>query len=110
LQNNFNPVYQARQNGGIASYADEVIVNGVRKKYKRLVDAVWARDHFGGTGGTDLTSFNTASKNGEDPAIWDPGPQNVLGKNDLIDIGRHMFRNIAVDANINDLWFTGLMP
>jgi hypothetical protein len=109
LQNNANPIYQVRQNGGIASYADEVVVGGVRKKFKRLVDAVWARDNFGGTGGIDQTSYNTASKNAEDPAIWDTGPQNVLGKNDLIDVAGHMFRNVDVDANINDLWFTGLI-
>ena len=36
-----------------------------------LLDALWARDEFGGTGYTDPTSFETASKNGEDPAIWD---------------------------------------
>lgn len=109
LKSTFNPLYEARQNGGIASYADEILVSGVRSKFKRLVDAVWARDHFGGTGGIDQTSYNTASKNAEDPAIWDPGPQNVLGKNDLIDVAGHMFRNVDRDLNINDLWFVGLI-
>jgi hypothetical protein len=72
-----------------------------------MIDALWARDHFGGTGGTDMTSYNTASKNGEDPAIWDPGPQNVLGKNDLIDVGGFMFREgITLDDH---LWFVGLI-
>jgi len=109
LQNNSNPTYEARQNGELSSAADEVIVGGIRQKYRRLVDAVWARDHFGGSGGTDETSFNTASKNGEDPAIWDPGPQNVLGKNDLIDVAGHMFRDVDVPNNINDLWFVGMI-
>ena len=109
LQNNANPIYERRQNGYIGAYADEVLVGGVRKRFKRLVDAVWARDQFGGTGGIDGTSYNTASKNGEDPAIWDGGPQNVLGKNDLIDVSGHMVRNVDVDANINDLWFAGII-
>lgn len=109
LQNNNNPTYEARQNGGLASYTDEVFVGGIRKKYKRLVDAVWARDHFGGSGGDDETAYVTASKNGEDPAIWATGTHNVLGKNDLIDVAGHMFRNVDVDANINDLWFTGII-
>ena len=109
LQNSFNPTYERRQNGALASHVDVIFVNGVRKKYTRLVDAVFARDHFGGTGGTDLTSYNTSSKNGEDPGIWDPGPQNVLGKNDLIDVAGHMFRDVDVDAGVNDLWFAGII-
>ncbi len=110
LQNNANPIYERRQNGGIGAYADEWPAAGPsRRRFKRLVDAVWARDHFGGTGGIDQTSFNTASKNGEDPAIWDPGAANVLGKNDLIDVAGHMVRNVDLDAGINDLWFTGLI-
>ncbi|MEI6696316.1 MAG: hypothetical protein WCO13_09615 [Bacteroidota bacterium] len=97
LQAPGNPLYVRRMNTGISS-----LVNG-----QLHIDAVWARDNFGGTGGTDLTSFNTASKNGEDPATWDPGPQNVLGKNDLIDVGGYLFRNGT--SLTDDLWFVGLI-
>ncbi|MGC5198533.1 hypothetical protein, partial [Aphanothece microscopica] len=89
--------------------ADVVKVGNVTKRSKILIDAVWARDLFGGTGGIDQTSYTNASKNGEDPAIWAPGPANVLGKVDLIDVAGHMFRNVDVDANKNDLWFVGLI-
>ncbi|MEI6577550.1 MAG: SprB repeat-containing protein [Bacteroidota bacterium] len=72
-----------------------------------MIDAVFARDNFGGTGFIDATSFNTASKNGEDPAIWDPGPQNVLGKNDLIDVAGTMYRDGPLLTN--DLYFDGVI-
>ena len=97
LQGLGNPTYEARMASGLYS-----IVDG-----RLRVDAVFARDHFGGTGAIDQTSYETASKNGEDPAIWDPGPQNVLGKNDLVDVGGHMFRNGT--TNTDDLWFVGLI-
>ncbi|MDO8367672.1 MAG: hypothetical protein Q7T20_12805 [Saprospiraceae bacterium] len=97
LQGPGNPNYEARMNSGMSS-----IVNG-----QIMIDAIFARDQFGGTGGIDQTSYNTASKNGEDPAIWDPGAANVLGKNDLIDVAGHMFRD-GTDNNSN-LWFAGLI-
>ncbi len=97
LQASGNPTYEARMSTGLYS-----IVDGHMR-----IDAVLARDHFGGTGAIDPTSYETASKNGEDPAIWDPGPQNVLGKNDLIDVAGHMFR--AGTSNSDDLWFTGVI-
>jgi hypothetical protein len=106
LQSQFNPVYQRRTNGGLSSITDVVTVD---KKYRILIDAIWARDLFGGTGGIDQSSYTNASKNGEDPAIWAPGPANVLGKNDLIDVAGHMFRDVDVDANKDDLWFVGLI-
>ncbi len=97
LQSPGNPTYVRHMKGNINSLESNHL----------MIDAVWARDNFGGTGGTDLTSFNTASKNGEDPAIWDPGPQNVLGKNDLIDVGGFMYRDgVTLDDN---LWFVGLI-
>jgi hypothetical protein len=71
------------------------------------IDAIFARDQFGGTGATDPTSFLTASKNAENPAIWDPGPSNVLGKNDIIDLGAFMFRD-GLTLETGDLWFVGL--
>ncbi len=97
LQAGNNPSFEVEQN-----YAMSSIVNG-----QILVDGLWARDEFGGTGWTDPTSFSTASKNGEDPAIWDPGTANVLGKNDLIDVAGHMWREgITLDDN---LWFFGVI-
>ncbi len=97
LQAPGNPTYERRMNTGISSLVNNQI----------MIDGVWAKDHFGGTGGIDGTSYNTASKNGEDPAIWDPGEQNVLGKNDLIDVGGHMFRDGP--ALTDHLWFVGLI-
>lgn len=98
LQGTGNPLLEARMSSGLYSFVD----NQIR------IDAVFGRDMFGGTGAIDQTSFETASKNGEDPAIWDPGPQNVLGKNDLIDVAGFMFRD-GTDLVNSDLWFTGLI-
>lgn len=97
LQAGGNPSFEVDQNFNLTS-----VVNG-----QILIDAIWARDEFGGTGYTDPTSFATASKNGEDPAIWDPGESNVLGKVDLIDIAGHMWR--AGSTLADDLWFFGLI-
>ncbi len=96
LQTQSNPTYIASQKIAIAS-----IFEG-----KILIDALFARDEFGGTGHIDQTSFVQASKNGEDPAIWAPGPSNVLGKNDIIDLAGFMFRE---GTTLNDsLWFVGI--
>lgn len=93
---NTNPLYERRQKYGLVSKVGGQI----------LIDGVFARDYFGGTGYRDQTTFLTASKNGEDPAIWDPGEMNVLGKNDIIDAGGHMFRD--GEGNTSNLWFVGL--
>ncbi|MFK7810142.1 MAG: hypothetical protein AB8F74_20210, partial [Saprospiraceae bacterium] len=71
-------------------YTKNSVVNGYL-----LHDAAYARDYYGGSGTTDLTSYTQASKNGEDPADWDIGPHNVLGKNDLIDGYGHLRRDGA---------------
>jgi len=97
LQAPGNPTYVRQMNTGISSLVNNQI----------MIDAVFARDHFGGTGGIDATAYSTASKNGEDPAIWDPGEQNVLGKNDLIDVAGHMFREGP--ELIDHLWFVGMI-
>lgn len=97
LQSGGNPLYEARQKSNLVS-----LING-----QVWIDAVYARDFFGGTGHQDATSYLTASKNGEDPAIWDPGVSNVLGKNDLIDVAGHMFRDGT--GTSSDLWFVGLI-
>lgn len=98
-----NPTYIRRLDGGIlskVSTADPSI-------YRINIDAVWARDNFGGTGALDTTAYVVSSKNGQDPALWSPGIGNVLGKNDLIDVGGHMFR--AVNGAANNLWFVGFI-
>lgn len=102
----YNPSYSRGQNGGIYSVADVAIPN---VEFNYLIDAVWVRDWFGGTGGTDTTAYAVSSKNGQDPAIWGPGATNVLGKNDLIDIGGHMFRYINRNTGKKDLHFFGLI-
>lgn len=102
-----NPGYIVRMNGQMISKVD--VVNS--QKYKLLIDAVMARDNFGGTGATDTTAFAISSKNAQDPAVWGPGATNVLGKNDLIDVGAHMFREIDSTSTpkFNHLWFVGLI-
>ena len=77
--------------------APNTIING-----RRWQDGTYARDYFGGSGTIYLSSYNTASKNGEDPAIWDTGPHNVTPKNDLIDCYAHIRRD-GLTAN-DDLW------
>jgi hypothetical protein len=93
---NTNPLYTSRMKYGLVSKVGGQI----------LIDGVFARDYFGGTGFRDQTTYLTASKNGEDPAIWDPGEMNVLGKNDIIDAGGHMFRD--GEGLTSNLWFVGL--
>lgn len=93
---NSNPLYESRMKYELASKVGGQI----------LIDGVFARDYFGGTGYRDQTTFLTASKNGEDPAIWDPGEMNVLGKNDIIDAAGHMFRD--GEGLTSNLWFVGL--
>lgn len=93
---NTNPLYESRMKYGLVSKVGSQI----------LIDGVFARDYFGGTGFRDKTTFLTASKNGEDPAIWDPGEMNVLGKNDIIDAAGHMFRD--GEGLTSNLWFVGL--
>jgi len=92
-----NPFYESRMNAGLSSINDGQI----------WIDGLWSREYFGGTGFTDQTSYSTASKNGEDPAIWDPGVANVLGKNDLVEVAGHMRRN-GTTLN-DDLWFYGVI-
>jgi PKD-like domain/SprB repeat len=102
LQGGGNPTYERRMYTGLSSIVNNQI----------LIDAIWVRDQFGGSGAVDATAYETASKNGEDPAIWDPGPMKVLGKNDLIDVSGHMFRDgtalVGADPP-SSLWFVGLI-
>jgi hypothetical protein len=92
-----NPIYEVR----MSEEPNSIVNNQI------LLNGIYARDHFGGTGQIDISSYETASKNGEDPAIWDIGQANVLGKNDIIDISGHMLRD---GPSINsDLWFYGII-
>jgi hypothetical protein len=98
LKTQFNPTYERR-----LAFENQSIIDG-----KIIIDGLFARDHFGGTGATDLTSYTSAAKNGQDPAIWPTGPSNVLGKNDLVDVAGMMFRTGTQYAN-SELWFTGII-
>lgn len=104
LQTAANPQYEKRQANGVRSR-----LNLGSQKSMIQIDAVFARDHFGGTGGLDDTAYPVASKNGQDPVDWTGGTANVLGKNDLIDVAGHMFRDIDTASNKNNLWFTGMI-
>jgi hypothetical protein len=85
-----NPFYEARMNSPFLTYTAEGYT---------LIDALYARDPFGGTGFQDPTAFPVSSKNGQDPAVWTGGSANVLGKNDLLDVGVHMRRLDAFTSN-----------
>lgn len=78
-----NPIFEARMK----------MPYGVIVDNRTMIDAMYVRDAFGGTGFTDPTAFPVSSKNAQDPAIWSGGPANVLGKNDLIDVAAHMRRD-----------------
>jgi hypothetical protein len=65
------------------------------------VDAAFVRDYHG----NDSTVFTVASKNGESPAIWTPGVQNVPDKNDILDMMMHVRR--AGPNPTDSLWMFG---
>ncbi len=92
-----NPLYEARMSQGIFSRVDNRI----------WVDALYAKDFFGGTGFVDSTSYVASGKNGQDPAVWPCGPANVLGKNDLLDLAGYMRRDGPYLSD--NLWFFGLL-
>lgn len=98
-----NPSFEVRMNQYLYSKAD--ILSGT--EYKVLIDGVWARDNFGGTGALDSSAYVVSSKNAQDPAVWSPGIGNVLGKNDLVDIAGHMYRDFTGVSS--DLYFVGLI-
>ena len=97
LQSGGNPLYEQRMTNHLSSIVDGQI----------LIDAVFARDYFGGTGAIDISSYETSSKNGDDPSIWDLGQHNVLGKNDIVDVAGHMLRDGS--TLYDDLWFYGVI-
>ncbi len=97
LQGAGDPTYEKRMIDGFGS-----VRNGVT-----LYDAVYARDNFGGTGYIDPTAFPVSSKNSQPPTAWSAGPANVLGKNDLLDIGAHFRRNGT--SPTSDLFLQGVI-
>ncbi len=97
LQGAGDPLFIARM-----SHPQSSVNNG-----RIWIDALYARDNFGGTGFTDATAYTTASKNGQDPAVWSGGTANVLGKNDIIDVAGHMRRD-GESLETGNLWFYGL--
>src|ERR1051326_736027 len=52
------------------------------------LDAMFVRDYHG----TDTTVFTVSSKNGESPALWNPGIQSIPDKNDILDTYMHVRR------------------
>lgn len=65
-----------------------------------LLDAFAARDNVS-SGGADTTVFAGASaKNEDNPTAWTVGSGGVPMKNDIVDVGGHLRRNL----NTNDLW------
>lgn len=71
-----------------------------------LLDARYARDNFGNsnsTGKSDLTTFTSGAKNGDDPATWTttPNGSTVSDKADIIDTYIHMRRDGTVINNTN---------
>src|SRR5215510_2756463 len=52
------------------------------------LDAIFVRDYHG----TDTTVFTVSSKNGESPALWNPGIQAIPDKNDILDTYMHIRR------------------
>jgi len=97
LQGPGDYTFEARMNGNLGA-----IVDG-----RTWFDAVYARDNFGGTGFVDPTAFPVSSKNTQPPTSWSAGPANVLGKNDLLDVGAHL-RRIGTAIN-SPLILTGLI-
>lgn len=98
LQGSPNPEYEVRMKVPVLTF-----LNG-----KTMIDGVFSRDEFGGSGATDRTAYTSASKNGDDPANWFTGTSQVSNKNDIIDIGGHMWAE-GPDYTTSDLWFSGFV-
>ena len=65
------------------------------------LDAIFVRDYHG----TDTTVFTVSSKNGESPALWNPGIQAIPDKNDILDTYMHIRR--AGPNTTDSLWMFG---
>ena len=66
------------------------------------VDAIMARDYFGGPGYVDTTAFGSGSKNAGNPNLWSTTSAPVQGKNDILDMYGHLRR--AGTTNTSPLW------
>lgn len=98
LQAPGNPIYERRMKYPVVS-----VQSG-----QQLIDALYARDWFGGSGTQDPTTFLQSTKNGDNPTNWTVGSGNVLGKNDIIDIASHMWRD-GTNGLTDNLWFVGFV-
>ena len=96
----FMTQFQLNQNFSITRKMS-VPLNSIRNGV-RYMDAVYGRDLYGGNNATDTTAFTSASKNGENPMIWNTGPMNVTPKNDLIDCYGHLRRDGITPYD--DMW------
>jgi gliding motility-associated-like protein len=66
-----------------------------------LLDAFSARDNITSGSAADSTVFSSGGdKNGDNPATWAIGVGGVQQKNDIIDVGGHLRRNLTT----NELW------
>jgi len=66
------------------------------------LDGLFVRDYHG----TDTTVFTSgADKNGQSPAFWSGGIQNVPDKNDILDVMMHVRR--AGPTTTDSLWLFG---
>ena len=78
--------------GGGAGSADMVVPEYTIVNGELWLDAVYGRDFCSDNGIPDPTSYIQASKNGEDPFIWNDGPALVQNKNDIVDVFGHARR------------------
>jgi gliding motility-associated-like protein len=62
-----------------------------------MIDAFSARDNFS----PDSTAFLSSNKNGDNPSLWTIGSSSVPVKNDIIDVGGHLRRELT---GAQDLW------
>ena len=66
-----------------------------------LLDAFSARDNITSGSAADSTVFSSGGdKNGDNPSTWSIGTGGVQQKNDIIDVGGHLRRNLTT----NELW------
>lgn len=71
---------------------------------RTLIDAVFVRDYHG----SDQTTFAVGSnKNGDSPANWTGATQNVLTKDDILDVYLHLRRQGPNYNQTDPLWLFG---
>ena len=93
MPGNLNKIFTRRSNTIFFERANNTI----------QVDALFAKDYTGSTGGhVDSTAYATGSKNGMPPSDWDATTMPVQGKNDILDVYGHLRR--AGTTNTSPLW------